>query len=66
MANDDQGNKHEPGAVNELATGENINIELNEEELKGVSGGLAPISLTNGTISLTTERITLTNATISE
>jgi hypothetical protein len=65
MANDNQGNKHEPGTVNELATGENINIELNEEELKGVSGGLAPIHLTNGTISLA-ERITLTNATISE
>ena len=45
---------------------ENINIELNEEEMKDVSGGLtnASIHLTNA-VNLT-NAISLTNATISE
>ncbi len=53
MANENQDNKQEPGTVKDLITGDSINIELNEEELKDVSGGL-----TNGAI------VELTNATI--
>jgi len=60
MANDDQGNKQEPGTVNDLITSENINIELNEEELKDVSGGL-----TNATTIHLTNAIPLTNATVT-
>jgi hypothetical protein len=57
MANDDQSK--------DPITSENINIELNEEEMKDVSGGLtnASIHLTNA-VNLT-NAISLTNATVT-
>jgi bacteriocin-like protein len=46
MADNDQDKKHEPGVVKDVPSSENTITELNEEELKDVSGGL-----TNATIS---------------